>query len=103
MNSEEPVEGRVRLPKEGEVLGIVETRLGFGKSRVICADGKIRLCRVPGRLQRSLYVRQDNVVIVKPWDFEGDKKGDILYVYTENQVNWLKRNNYLKDLLKEEF
>ncbi|MGB9675225.1 MAG: translation initiation factor eIF-1A [Candidatus Nanoarchaeia archaeon] len=104
MNKEiEQAETKVRLPKEKEVLGIVETRLGFGKSRVVCSDGKVRICRVPGHLQRTLYVRPDNIVIVKPWEFEGDKKGDILYVYTSNQVAWLKRNNYLKTLLKEEF
>ncbi|MEM4714291.1 MAG: translation initiation factor eIF-1A [Candidatus Nanoarchaeia archaeon] len=94
---------RVPLPKSGELFGIVETRLGFGKSRVICSDGKIRICRVPGHLQRTLYVRPDNVVIVKPWEFQGDQKGDIIYVYTENQTAWLKKNNYLKDLIKEEF
>ncbi|MEM2874077.1 MAG: translation initiation factor eIF-1A [Candidatus Nanoarchaeia archaeon] len=94
---------RVRLPQGKEVLGIVETRLGFGKSRVICADGKIRICRVPGHLRRDLWVRPDSIVIVAPWEFESDTKGDIIWIYTENQVNWLKRNNYLKALIKEEF
>ena len=94
---------RVRLPKGREVLGIVETRLGFGKSRVICADGKTRICRVPGHLRRNLWVRPDNIVIVEPWEYEGDAKGDIIWIYTENQADWLKRNNYLKTLIKQEF
>jgi len=94
---------RVRLPRGKEVLGIVETRLGYGKSRVICADGKTRICRVPGGLKRELWVRPDNIVMVLPWEFEGDKKGDIIYRYTDNQAQWLKRNGHLKTLIKEEF
>jgi len=94
---------RVRLPRGKEVLGIVETRLGFGKSRVVCADGKVRICRVPGGLRRELWVRPDNIVIVEPWEYEGDAKGDIIYIYRDNQAAWLKQNNYLKTLIKEEF
>jgi translation initiation factor 1A len=94
---------RVRMPKGREVLGIVETRLGFGKSRIICSDGKTRICRVPGHLRQRLWVRPDYIVIVKPWEFEGDAKGDIIFIYTENQANWLRRNGYLKTLGKNEF
>jgi translation initiation factor 1A len=93
---------RVRLPRRGEVLGIVEIRLGFGKSRVVCSDGKIRICRVPGALKRRLWVRPDTLVLVKPWEFEGDKKGDILYSYKKNQEQWLRRRGYLKNLIEQE-
>ncbi len=92
---------RVRLPRGREVLGIVETRLGFGKSRVKCADGKTRICRVPGALRRQLWVRPDNIVLVEPWEYEGDAKGDILYKYTENQANWLKERGHLKALFEQ--
>lgn len=94
---------RVRLPRGKEVLGIVEMRLGFGKSRIICSDGKTRVCRVPGHLKRGLWVRPDNVVIIAPWEFEPNEKGDIIFCYTENQARWLRQNNYLKALTKEEF
>jgi len=100
--TQEGEEIRVRLPKSGEVLGIVEIRLGFGKSRVVCSDGKTRICRVPGALKRRLWVRPDTLVLVKPWDIEGDKKGDILYSYKKNQELWLKRRGYLKNLIEQE-
>lgn len=92
---------RVRLPKGREVLGIVETRLGFGKSRVRCTDGKTRVCRVPGSLKRALWVRPDNIVLIEPWEYEGDKKGDIIYRYTDNQANWLKSRGYIKALFEQ--
>src|SRR3989304_9174882 len=85
---------RVKLPKKDEMLGIVEIRLGFGKSRVICVDGKTRICRVPGHLRRTLWVRPDNIVIVEPWEFEGDDKGDIIYIYTRNQEEFLRNRGY---------
>jgi translation initiation factor 1A len=94
---------RVRLPRGKEVLGIVDARLGYGKSRIICNDGKTRICRVPGHLKRELWVRPDNIVLVEPWEFESDVKGDIIYRYTDNQADWLKKNGYLKDLVKQEF
>ncbi len=95
---------RVRLPRRNEVLGIVEVRLGYGKSRVVCTDGKTRLCRVPGHLRRDLWVRPNSIVLVEPWEIGGDKRGDIVYKYSDNQVDWLKKRDYLKNLIeKEEF
>ncbi|MEK6923566.1 MAG: translation initiation factor eIF-1A [Nanoarchaeota archaeon] len=94
---------RVKLPKKDELLGIVDIRLGFGKSRVICADGKTRICRVPGHLKRKLWVRPDNIVIVKPWEYEGDIKGDIVYKYQNNQADWLRKKGYLKAFEQQEF
>jgi len=102
IETQEGEEIRVRLPKGRQVLGVVEVRLGYGKSRVICTDGKTRICRVPGALKRRLWVRPDYFVLVEPWEIEGDKKGDILYIYKKNQVAWLKRKGYLKSLIEQE-
>jgi translation initiation factor 1A len=93
---------RVRLPKDEQVFGVVDVRLGMGKSRIRCADGKERICRVPGALKRRLWVRPGNIVIVKPWEYEGDRKGDIIYNYKPIQVKWLRKNKHLKDLLEQE-
>ncbi|MBN1923725.1 MAG: translation initiation factor eIF-1A [Nanoarchaeota archaeon] len=91
---------RVRTPRSNEVLGIVDQLLGLRKMYVRCLDGKTRLCRVPGRLRRSMWVRQGDVVIVEPWEYDKDK-GDITYTYRKTQVDWLRRKGLLKDL--EEF
>lgn len=85
---------RVRTPKKNEILGIVEQRTGGRRMTVRCLDGKTRTCRVPGRLQRSLWLREGDVVIIEPWEFENDK-GDILFKYYPNQVSWLKRKGFL--------
>ena len=91
---------KVPLPRENQVLGQVEIRLGFGKSRVRCADGKTRLCRVPGALKRRLWVRPNDIVLVEPWEFGGDEKGNLVYKYRHNQVDWLKQKGHLKALIE---
>ena len=89
---------RIKLPRENQVLGILDQRLGASRVRVRCLDGKTRICRIPGRLKRRLWVRENDIIIVEPWEFGGDEKGDILYKYTNTQVSFLKRKGYLKKL-----
>ena len=91
---------RVRLPKEKEVLGILDQRLGASRMLVRCLDGKSRNCRVPGRLKRKLWLREGDVVLVEPWEFD-DGKADILFKYNPTAVSWLKRKGYLKDIESE--
>ena len=89
---------RVKLPKGREVLGILEQRLGASRMRVRCFDGKTRICRIPGRLKRKIWVNPGDVVLVEPWELGGDAKGDIIFKYRKNQVDWLKRKGYVKEV-----
>lgn len=88
---------RVKLPRGNQSLGIVETRLGGSRMRVRCMDGKTRICRIPGRMKRKLWVREGDVVLVEPWEFGGNDKGDVLFKYRPSQVGWLKRKGILKE------
>jgi translation initiation factor 1A len=88
-HNEEPE--RLRLPREGEVLCIVEQMLGFDRLRVRCKDGFVRNCRIPGKIRKRLWVREGDVVIVRPWKVQGNEKGDILYRYTRAQLDALRR------------
>jgi len=82
----------------------VEQRVGASRMIVKCLDGKTRNCRIPGRLKRSLWVREGDVVIVEPWEYGGDEKGDIVYKYTKTQVNYLRNKGQLEKLSElEEF
>lgn len=88
---------RVKLPRGNQSLGIVETRLGGSRMRVRCMDGKIRICRIPGRMKRKLWVREGDVVLVEPWELGGDDKGDVIFKYKSSQVDWLRRKGVLKE------
>ncbi len=89
---------RLRMPRGRETLGILEQRLGGSRQKIRCLDGKTRICRIPGRMKRSLWVREGDIVIVEPWEFLGDKKGDIVYKYTRTQTIALKKRGMLKQL-----
>lgn len=82
---------RVRLPKEGQLFGVIEQALGSGWMDVRCEDGKVRRCRIPGKLKRRMWMRVGDVVIVQPWPVQSDERGDIVYRYTKTQVDWLLR------------
>ena len=66
--------------------------------KVRCLDGKNRICRIPGRLKRKLWVREDDIVLVEPWELSGDGKGDVLFKYKPLQVQFLRKKGYLRQL-----
>ncbi len=87
-----------RLPEEYEVLGVAEKLLGYDRILVRCLDGFTRLCRIRGKMKRRTWIRINDVVLVAPWDFQSEKRGDITYRYRRNQVEWLRSNGYLKSI-----
>ncbi|MEM3555238.1 MAG: translation initiation factor eIF-1A [Candidatus Micrarchaeia archaeon] len=93
---EEEEIGRVRVPRKGEILGVVIGMMGASRMLVDCADGKERLCRIPGKIKRKVWVKNEDVVLIKPWDVEPDKKGDLVWRYTKLQAEWLRKNGYFK-------
>jgi translation initiation factor 1A len=101
-NKEDEEVIRVRLPKKDEQIGIVQKRLGYCKMYVRCSDGNIRVCRIPGKYRRRLWVRATDIVIVKPWETQSDKRGDVLHKYRKAQVAWLRKHGHM-DSLDESF
>ena len=94
MLSEEELKELV-LPAEGQLLGVVERMLGYDRLRVKCVDGNERLCRIRGKLKRRIWIKPGDVVLVEPWDFQYEARGDVVWRYTEAQVDWLRKNGYL--------
>ena len=84
------------IPQENEVLGISEKLFGYDRVMVRCQDGMTRLCRIRGKMKRKVWVRLNDVVLVSPWDFQSDTRGDIVWRYKENQTQWLRKSGYLK-------
>ena len=93
--SREEEKRRLRLPRPPEVLGLVLGLMGGSRMKVACKDGKERMCSVPGKLKNRLWVREGDVVIVKPWEIEGDKKGDVIWRYFPTQARILKEEGYI--------
>ena len=89
---------RVKIPRNTEVLGRIEQRLGASRLKVRCMDGNTRVCSVPGKLKRRLWLREGDIVLVEPWEFGGDEKGNVIFKYKPTQVGWLKKKGYLDKL-----
>jgi translation initiation factor 1A len=94
MMPEEEEFARLRLPRKGEVFGVAEQMVGFDRLRVRCKDGHTRMCRIPGKLRKRLWVRQGDVVIIRPWEVQSDEKGDLVYRYTRTQLYWLQKKGF---------
>lgn len=83
------------LPAANDVLGIAIKLLGYDRVLVKCQDGHERLCRIRGKMKRRVWIREGDVVLVSPWDFQSDKRGDLIWRYTRAQAEWLRKKGYL--------
>lgn len=82
-------------PSPNDVFGVVTKLLGFDRIMVKCQDGHERLCRIRGKMKRRVWIRVGDVVLVSPWDFQGDKRGDVFWRYTRGQAEALRREKRL--------
>ena len=86
----------IKLPAGNDVMGIVKKMLGFDRVMVSCQDGKERLCRIRGSMKRRMWIRVGDIVLVSPWDFQSETRGDIIWRYKRNQADWLRKKGFLK-------
>jgi len=93
---EESSKIRVKMPntKINEMFAIAEQILGGRRVTVLCADGETRMARIPGKMRRRQWVREGDLIIVWPWDFQ-DSKADVKHRYTKTQAFYLSRKGQL--------
>lgn len=82
------------LPEAGELLGRVVKLSGGDHLIVKCTDGKTRLCRIRGKLKRRMWIKDNDVVLLAPWDFDNNR-ADIVWRYIRAHADWLETNKYL--------
>jgi len=84
------------LPQQGEILGQV-IKLIEHNIIVKCTDGKVRTCRIRGKIKRRMWIRDNDLVLVSPWDFQSDR-ADIIWRYIAAHAEKLEQDGYLADL-----
>ena len=99
-NNEGEITLRVSLPykPKGEMFAVAETFQGGSRLQVICEDGIRRMGRIPGKLRRRMWVRENDLLIVVPWSFQ-DSKADVKFRYTPTQTANLKRRGKIPEIL----
>jgi translation initiation factor 1A len=89
---------RVRTPRPGQLLGEVEQLLGDRRMLIRCTDGYTRLCRIPGKIRKRIWIKEGNIVLIEPWSVQTNERGDIVWRYTNQQADFLEKRGYLKGL-----
>ena len=89
---------RVKMPNRriNEMLALADQILGGRRVSILCEDGETRLARIPGKMRRRQWVREGDLIIVWPWDFQ-DSKADVKHRYTKTQAMYLSRKGVLPD------
>lgn len=82
------------LPQAGELLGRVLKISGGNQVIVQCVDGVTRLCRIRGKMKRRMWIRERDIVLVSPWDFD-NRRADIIWRYIKDHADWLQNNGYM--------
>jgi translation initiation factor 1A len=91
---------RVPLPKRkvNEMFAIADQILGGRRVRAVCEDGESRLARIPGKMRRRQWVREGDLIVVQPWDFQ-DEKANVCMRYTKTQSLYLSRKGVLPEIV----
>lgn len=90
----QPEETKVRYPKGNEFIGKVERRHGGSRMTVRSSSGETYLARVPGRVKKFLWIREGNIVLLQPWEYD-TSKADLVYKYKDVEIKKLEEEGYL--------
>lgn len=82
------------IPKDGELIGLVIKALGATNFDIFCSDKKTRRCSIPGRLKRRFWIKENDLVLVKPWPVQGDERGDVVWRYSIMDRELLKNKGF---------
>jgi translation initiation factor 1A len=85
------------MPQQGELLGRVIKLVGGDNIIVKCTDGKIRTCRIRGKIKRRMWIRDADLVLVAPWDFQS-QRADIIWRYISAHAEKMKADGLLQGL-----
>ncbi len=93
---------RIRVPlpnrKVNEMFAIADQILGGRRVRAICEDGETRLSRIPGKMRRRQWVREGDLIVLQPWEFQDDK-ANVKMRYTKTQSLYLSRKGVLPEVV----
>ncbi len=91
---------RVPLPKRkvNEMFAIADQMLGGRRVRAICEDGEVRIARIPGKMRRRQWVREEDLIVVQPWEYQDDR-ANVITRYSKTQAMYLSRKGQLPPIV----
>ena len=88
-----------KLPTKDEQFAVIREFSGGSRFTALCEDGKNRMVRIPGKLKRRMWCRENDLILIKPWPVQGDQKCDLVYRYLPAERKWLYRRNMVPEEL----
>jgi translation initiation factor 1A len=85
------------MPENGELFGRVVKLVGGDNIIVKTTDGKVRTCRIRGKIKRRMWIRDNDLVLIAPWDFQSGK-ADIIWRYIAAHADRLAHDGHLVGL-----
>ena len=79
-------------------FAVIREFSGGSRFVALCEDGKNRMVRIPGRLKIRMWCRVNDLILIKPWPEQGDRKSDLVYRYLPAEKKWL----YKRSMIPEE-
>ena len=92
-----PIIKRARTRNHKQLYAVVREMSGGSRMIAYCEDGLTRMIRIGGKFKRRMWCRIDDLIIIKPWVVQEDKKADLVYRYLPPEKNWLIRNNKIPE------
>jgi len=93
-----PTFRKAKLPQRGEQFAVVREMSGGSRLLAMCEDGKMRMVRIGGRFKKRMWVREKDLIIIKPWVVQADSKADLVYRYLPTERKWILS----RDIIPEE-
>ena len=85
------------MPENGELFGRVVKLVGGDNIIVKTTDGLVRTCRIRGKIKRRMWIRDNDLVLIAPWDFQSGK-ADIIWRYIAAHADKLAHDGQLTGL-----
>ena len=89
---------KVKLPSKDEQFAVVREMSGGSRLRALCEDGKTRMVRIGGRFKKRMWVRERDLILIKPWPIQADSKADLVHRYLPTERKWILS----RDIIPEE-
>ena len=89
---------KVKLPRKDQQFAVVTEMSGGSRLRALCEDGKIRMVRIGGKFKRRMWVREKDLILIKPWVVQGESKADLVHRYLPTERKWILS----RDIIPEE-
>lgn len=98
-NNYTPGEYKLRLPEKEneEMFAVVTVMPGTEYIKAMCEDGIERAVRIPGKLRNRVFIKENDVIIVKKREYE-ENKAEVVWRFLPLQVQKLREKGYLTNL-----